>query len=341
MDRQAMPAIRRSFRWTNLRERSMNMNIGIIGVGGVGGYFGGKICSLTSIPGTNVYFVARGKHLDEIRKKGLSVSTATEGDWICHPTLATDRMEDLPNLDVCLFCVKSYDLKDAVIKLSARVSESTLIIPLLNGMDVYERIREHLHHAQVLPACVYIGAQIDTYGKVSQKGGACKILLGKDPQVAGTVPNALFEIFNKSRIQYEWFEDVYPEIWGKFIFIAAFGLVTAGFDKTLGQIMAAPSLSNSVISVMNEIVLLAGKLGIALPKTIVTDSYQKGRNFPYETKTSFQRDIECLDKPDERDLFAGSILRLAKRFGIDTPVTQELLDLLKRQKPLPDDRVNA
>jgi 2-dehydropantoate 2-reductase len=319
----------------------MSMNIGIIGVGGVGGYFGGKICKPASAQGTNVYFVARGKHLDEIRKKGLHVSTATEGDWLCRPTLATDRIGELPILDVCLLCVKSYDLKSIVLELCDKVSDTTLIIPLLNGIDVYERIRENLQHAEVLPACVYVGTHIETYGKVTQQGGACKILLGKDPQATGMVPNPIFELFHASSIKYEWFEDVYPEIWTKYVFIAAFGLVTASFDRTLGQVMESRSLSDYVISVMKEIFRLSQSIGIALPETMVTDSYQKGRDFPYELKTSFQRDFECVNKPDERDLFGGTILRLGKRLAIDTPVTQELWDLLNRRKALPEEHGNA
>jgi 2-dehydropantoate 2-reductase len=95
------------------------------------------------------------------------------------------------------------------VQLKGRVSESTLIIPLLNGIDIYERIRETVSLAHVFPACVYVGTHIETYGKVTQKGGACKILLGKDPQSCNTVPRPLFEILSTSNITYEWFEDVY------------------------------------------------------------------------------------------------------------------------------------
>lgn len=313
----------------------MNLNIGIIGVGGVGGYFGGKICKLGTTQGINIYFIARGKHLDEIRKNGLYVSTASEGDWVCMPTFATDRIEELPVLDVCLLCVKSYDLRNVVLQLQRKVSGSTLIVPLLNGIDIYERIRETLSIANILPACVYVGTHIETYGKVTQKGGACKILLGKDPQAANAAPHQLFELFHTSGIKYEWFEDVYPQLWEKYVFIAAFGLVTASFDKTLGQIMESSSLSNYVLSVMNEIVALSRKIGIVLPETIIMDSYQKGRNFPYETKTSFQRDFEYMNRPDERDLFGGTILRLSKRLEIETPVTHELWEVLNHRKPLP------
>jgi 2-dehydropantoate 2-reductase len=315
----------------------MTMNIAIVGVGGVGGYFGGKICKQTSMQGTNISFVARGNHLDQIRKNGLRVSTATEGEWVCSPTLATDRIEELPVLDICLLCVKSYDLRNAVSRLCHRVSGSTLLVPLLNGIDVYERIREDLRTARVLPGCVYMSSQIETYGKVTQKGGACKILLGMDPHVPGPAPDQLFDLLNASNINYEWFADVYPEIWGKYVFISPFGLVTAGFDKTIGQVMESSTLSNYVLSVMEEIVQLSKKMGVALPETIITDSYQQGKGFPYETKTSFQLDFESMNRLDERDLFGGTILRLGKRLGIDTPVTRELWDMLNLRKPLPDE----
>ena len=312
------------------------MNIGIIGVGGVGGYFGGKICKHALNRGENIYFVARGKHLDEIRNKGLYVSTETEGDWVCTPTLATDQIEELPILDVCLLCVKSYDLKNIVIRLRNKISDSTLIIPLLNGIDIYDRIRKDLDKAYVLPACAYVGTHIETYGRVTQNGGARKILFGRDPRTTDLIPDQLFDLFSISNIKHEWFEDPYPEIWGKYLFIAPFALVTAGFDKTIGQVMESSALSDSVISVMNEIFQLSQKMEIGLPETIVTDSYQKGHDFPYETKTSFQRDFEDLNKPDERDLFGGTIIRLGKRFGIEAPITRELWNLLNKLKPFPE-----
>jgi 2-dehydropantoate 2-reductase len=207
---------------------------------------------------------------------------------------------------------------------------------LLNGIDVYDRIREDLNKAYILPACAYVGTQLETYGKVTQKGGACKILFGRDPQATNIYPDQIFNIFSLSRIKYEWFEDPYPEIWGKYMFIAAFALVTAAFDKTLGQVMDSKSLSDSALSVIGEIFQLSLKMKIGLPETIIRDSFEKGNTFPHETKTSFQRDFESLNKPDERDLFGGTIIRLGRRLGIKTPVTQELWDLLNKRKPLSD-----
>ena len=311
----------------------MSLNAGIIGTGAVGGYFGSKLCRLISTQGLKVYFIARGRHLDAIRQKGLSVKTSSEGDWICHPTLATDNFSDLPMLDVCLVCVKAYDLPNVARALQSCVSKATAIIPLLNGIDIYERMRAGLNAARIFPGCTYIGVHIAAPGEIAQRGGDCRILFGEDPQAPGIKPQAVFELFEQSGIGYEWMEDVSSALWRKYIFIASLGMVMASFDKTLGQVMEMPRLSEYVLSVMEEITTLGRKKGMNLPADIVAASYELARNFAYKTKTSFQRDFEQADKPDERDLFTGTILRLGKRLGIETPVTKELWSLMEQRKP--------
>ncbi len=309
------------------------MNIGIVGVGGVGGYFGGRLCGPLRARGDGVYFIARGSHLAEIRKKGLYLSTADHGDMICRPTLATDDFRELPALDVCLICVKSYDLPAVLSGVSPKISTDTLILPLLNGVDIHERTRQIVKVGRVFPACVYVGTHIQAKGKVVQQGGACKILFGKDPSAVDFVPSPLFDVLRTAEIKHEWFEDVVPEIWTKYLFIAAFGLVTAAFDKTLGQVMEDSRLSGYVLSIMGEIGAIASRQGIVLPANTIAEAFRKGLGFPHETKTSFQRDVEQADKPDERDLFGGTIIRLGDALGIPTPSALEVQERLNTRKP--------
>jgi 2-dehydropantoate 2-reductase len=311
----------------------MGLNIGIIGVGGVGGYYGSKLCRLISTKSAMVYFIARGRHLEAIRQRGLSVRTSIEGDWISHPTLAGDDFSNLPILDVCLLCVKSYDLQKAVQQLQRSISGETAIIPLLNGIDIYDRTRQELENGLIYPACTYIGVHIAAPGKIFQGGGDCKILFGRDPQAADVRPQPLFELFEQCGIGYEWRDDIDAALWRKYIFIAAFGMVMACFDKTLGQVIETPALSRYVLTVMKEITTLAESKGVDLPADVVAETYGHGRDFAYESKTSFQRDFEKANKPDERDLFADTILRLGRQRGIETPVTGELWNIMERRKP--------
>jgi len=178
-----------------------------------------------------------------------------------------------------------------------------------------------------------VGTHIEAHGKVAQQGGACKILLGRDPAAPDSVPLELLSVLDQAAIAYEWFDDVYPEIWLKYLFIAAFGLVTAAYDKTVGQVMETRHLSNYVESIMNEVYAIASRQGVRLPEHAVSESLRKGYAFPYETKTSFQRDVEKADKRDERDLFGGTILRLGSLSGIPTPATLEVSNVLNVRKP--------
>jgi 2-dehydropantoate 2-reductase len=313
----------------------MDLNIGVMGAGGVGGYFGSKLCRLISNAGTKVFFIARGPHLDAIRRNGLCVRTAEEGAETVHPSLATDDFDALPMLDVCLMCVKAYDLQNACRRLRHCLSDATVIIPLLNGIDIYERMRSELEAGLILPACTYIGVQIASSGEIFQKGGDCSILLGSDPQASFFKPHFLFRLFDECYVDYEWFKDVSPELWRKYIFIAAFGMVMAVFNKTLGQVLETPELGEKVRAVMEEIAAVARGKGIQLPAGIVDISYRHGGDFAYDAKTSFQRDFEDRNRPDERDIFAGTILRTGAQLGIETPATRELRDLMEQRKPWP------
>lgn len=308
------------------------MNIAILGVGGVGGYFGAKICRAKETLQANVYFVARGAHLKAIQDNGLTVRTSSEGIIDCRPTLATSEIGELPLLDACLICVKVYDLGDLARRLTSKVSDRTEIVPLLNGIDIYDRIRMNLHEGHIYPACVFIGTHVVEPGVISQDGGACRILFGGTLQETTKEPPAMVSVFDMSSIHSEWHEDISPSLWSKFMFIASFGLVTACFNKTLGQVMASDELGLMVRSIMDEILAVATAKGIRLPDSIVEDSYQKGNDFPSGTKTSFQRDFAVPDRPDERDLFGGAIIRLGEHLGVATPHVYDLYARINAQK---------
>ena len=308
------------------------MKIGVIGVGGVGGYFGGKLAKLAQqdLPEKrDVYFVARGKHLDEIKKNGLTVRTADEGEFVARPTLATDCIAELPVLDVCFICVKGYDLPIVLNELKGKIKADTKIIALLNGVDIYERIRDVISGGIIYPACVYIGTHIENPGLIVQKGGSCTILLGQDPRHLGTSYQSILELLAAAKIRYGWCENPFIEIWTKYIFIAAFGMVTASENKTLGEIREDYDLSETVRKIMQEIVEIAKMKDIDLPADIVAESMKKVLNFPYEMKTSLQRDFEQMSKPNERELFGDTIIRLGETFGIMTETTKAVNAHLK------------
>ena len=306
-------------------------NICIFGAGSVGGVFGGKIAhAIAQKPDSlrKVFFIARGAHLEEIKKNGLILNTPEERGILCKPNLATDNIVEIPQPDLYLLCVKGYDLDQATLTIKKNIADNTLVIPLLNGVDIYERIRKNLDTGIVLPGCVYIGAVVEKPGVVTHAGGPGLIACGKDPSIPDFNPGNLIEFFDQMEIKFQWNDDPCPALWQKFVFIAGYGLVTAYTAKTFGGILSDPELKELVRKVMEEIAAVAQKKGVKLADTIVTDSLQTGKNFPSETKTSFQRDIEAKAKRNEGDLFGGTIIRLGKELGVPTPVTESIYSKL-------------
>jgi 2-dehydropantoate 2-reductase len=302
-------------------------NICIFGVGSVGGVFGGKIAhAIAQEKDTDrkVFFIARGAHLEEIKRNGLILNTPKERGILCKPALATDNIAEIPEPDLYLLCVKGYDLDDATLAIKTNIGTHTLIIPLLNGVDIYERIRKNMPKGIVLPGCVYIGALLERPGVVTHAGGPGLIAFGKDPHFPDFDPTEITNFLNDMGIKYSWSDNAATAQWQKFVFIAGYGLVTAYTAKTFGEILSDLKLKELVQKVMEEIAGVAKKKGVTLADSIVTDSLQTGSNFPPETTTSFQRDVAAKGKRHEGDLFGGTIIRLGKELGVPTPVTESI-----------------
>lgn len=308
------------------------MRIGVIGTGGVGGYFGGKLAIAAERSGRGeVWFLARGAHLAAIRAGGLIVDSE-DGVEVARPRGATDDVAELPPLDLCLLCVKGYDLPGVLPGLRDRVGAGTIVLPLLNGVDIPERVAAGLEgRGTVLPSCVYVGTHIAAPGRIEQRGGTRKIIYGF-PGRRDAEPR-LEALLEGAGIDSRFMEDPSPEIWGKFTFIAAFALVTADAGRSIGAVLADAALRATAASVMEEIRVIARARGVALSETIVEESLAKGATFPFGLKTSFQRDYEAAGKADERETLGGTVVRMGAALGIPTPETSALMASLEAKKP--------
>jgi 2-dehydropantoate 2-reductase len=309
-----------------------NLNVCLIGVGGVGGYFGGKLAhTFSSNPDSpvKIFFVARGRHLEAIKENGLVIKSPEFGSITCRPMLATERISELPPIDIFLICVKGYDLMDVATSMRDQIKQNTVILPLLNGADIQERLRKKINTGIILPACVYLSAHIEKPGVVVHIGNPGRMIFGRDPDHPDYIPHEIFRVFEKSSIDYEWKDDANPAIWEKYIFIAGFGLISARYDRTLGEILEDPSLKNEVVNIMNEIYSIALNRNIRLPDGIVDLSLKKVMMFPRDTQTSLQRDINQKKGKSELELFGGTIIDLGKKLDIPTPTTKKIYQELE------------
>ena len=303
------------------------MRIGIVGIGGVGGYFGGKLARKYGQSGKHdIIFVARGEHLKAIQKNGLQLFTR-EGDYIAKPTIATDNSGQAGIFDLVFFCTKSYSLESSAQSLKDNINKNTIVIPLLNGVNSAERLRVVLPEANVVSGSVYIISSIEKPGVVRQKDGACRLIFGTDDESVQKYKYIL-DILLQAKIDAKLTGKISEVLWAKYLLMCPVGSLTSATGKTYGAIMEDPILQQKLQGMMEEVVAVARARNISLPEDAVDKAMQLAANFSYDSKTSMQLDREK-GKQTEIDTLTAYMCQEGRKSGIPTPLHDEVYAQLK------------
>lgn len=306
------------------------MKIAIVGLGGVGGYFGGKIAQRYAGSAEHpVVFVARGAHLAAIRRDGLLLRTVEE-EFRVRPDLATDSPSEAGPCDLVLFCVKEYDLETAAAALAPLLQEKTVVLPVLNGVDIAERLRSLLPRGEILSGCVYISTFIEAPGVVRQVGGSCQLLFGPDDGQAERY-RPLETLLKEAGIKAELSASIAVPLWSKYLFVSPMAGVTSLLGLCFGDVMADEKGRGLVRGLMAEIERLAAAKGIPLPADSVERGIATVERFPPATKSSLQLDFAKGGRT-ELELFIGYAVRAGRLLGVPVPLHDELYAALGRKK---------
>lgn len=306
------------------------MNIAVVGLGGVGGYFGGKLARrYAGSPEHRVIFVARGAHLEAIRRGGLLLKTV-EGEYRVTPDLATDNPAEAGPCDLILLAVKEYALEAAAATLTPLLQDRTVVLPLLNGVDIADRLRSILPRGIVLSGGVYISTFIEEPGVVRQVGGSCQLVFGPDAGQAEAY-RPLEALLKEAGIKAELMADIAVPLWSKYLFVSPMAGVTSLTGLSFGDVMADKKWRGMVRGLMEEIERLARAKGIGLPADCVERGIATVERFPPETKSSMQLDYAKGGRT-ELDLFIGYAVRAGRALGVPIPLHEELYAALVTAK---------
>jgi len=297
------------------------MRIAVVGIGGVGGYYGGRLAHRYP-PGSEheVLFFCRGAHLDAIRANGVRVESQ-DGEFVGVPSLATDSADDLGAVDVALYCTKGYDLADVAEATRSAIAASTVVIPLGNGVNNDDVLKRALGDCTVLNGCVYISSHIEAPGLVQQTGGNRKLFFG----VPGDVETyrGIESMLQAAGIDATLTSDIRQKVWTKFLFIDASCGVTSLHSATIGQVLEDKPKRDQLVGLIEEVAALATYAGVSLPEDVVEAALKTAGSFPPTTKTSMQLDFERGNRT-ELDVMLGYVVRTARDAEIPTPVHDEV-----------------
>jgi len=305
-------------------------HIVIIGLGGVGGYFGFKISQFSEKNNLHkISFVARGETYDTINNKGLTLISPEHPNNVTKPNFVASKIKEVIEPDLVLICVKEYDLENVCNHLSEVITNSTILLPMMNGVDIYDRIRKIIPNNIILPSCIYVASHIKEKGVIVHKGKKGRLIFGKDPQYTSINIDWVVNLMHNSNIDFVYKNDALIDIWTKFIFISSIGLVTAKYNSSIGKVGVDILQKEEAMHIMSEIKEIADSKGIKLPKNIIEITFDKASTFPPKTPTSLQLDIHSGENKNELELFAGTVIKYGRELNIKTPFTENIYNEIK------------
>ncbi|WP_223609456.1 ketopantoate reductase family protein [Chryseobacterium sp. OSA05B] len=305
-------------------------HIVVAGLGGVGGYFGFKINQENETAQKyKVTFIARSETYKKVKENGLVLLSPEHSVNHTHPDAIVQSVNEINDPDLVLICVKEYDLENICRQLKDTIGKDTILLPMMNGADIYERIRKIIPDHIILPTCLYVASHIKEKGVVEHKGKAGKMIVGRDPQHFSEDVNWIVDLLKESKIDLDFKDNSLTDIWTKYIFIASFGLVTAKHNSSIGTVCTNDEQKHEASEIMKEIKAIADKKGIVLDEDIIQKTFDKAAAFPFETPTSLQLDVNSGKKNNELELLGGAVLNFGKELDIVTPCTRKIYNEIK------------
>jgi 2-dehydropantoate 2-reductase len=295
------------------------VNIAVVGAGGVGGYFAGAL----ALAGQQVHLLARGPHLDAMRTKGGLEIVEPDGTRRIAAVGATDDPAALAGADFVIVAVKSYSLAGVAPVLQNLAARGSVIVPLLNGVGIDDRLATlGVSRTAVAGGLTYISAARTAPGVVQRFSPFRRIVAGEFHARPSNRLEPLAAALREAGVEATITQEIDAELWRKLAFIAPLAAVCGLARRPVGPVRAAPLGREVFERAAREVVAVgraAGALDDGAAKTIVADMMQRFDTLHPDTKPSLLLDLER-GGPTELDALSGTIARLGRTLGVDTPV---------------------
>ncbi len=290
------------------------MRIAVMGTGGVGGYFGGRLAAA----GADVGFIARGAHLAALNDSGLRIESPLGDAHLTDPR-ATDDPAAIGPVDLVLFATKLYDVESAGRLCEPLIGDDTLVVSFLNGVDSEEALAAILGERHVAGGVAYISAEIGEPGLIRHHSRFARLVFGTMDGSASPRLARFEALCRTAGIDAAVTADIAVPIWRKFALLASLAAVTCLTRLPIGPIRDVPESWRLAQDAVREVVAVAGAMGIDIGDDAVDATIETMNGLPDGMKASMLFDLERGNRL-EVDWLSGTVFRLARAHDLDTPV---------------------
>lgn len=286
------------------------MKILVLGAGGTGGYFGGRLHE----GGADVAFLVREKRARHIAAHGLQLESPKGNATLQVKTVLAKDVK--PEYDIVILSCKAYDLASGIDAIRPAMHGATCVVPLLNGISHIETLDAAFGKARVMGGTAQIAATLTKDGVVRSMADVQLITWGPREPSQQAAADALGQAFSKTSVDWQVSEDIMQDMWEKIAFLSTLAGMTCLMRASVGEIIATREGAAMIRRYMDSCIAVAGKSGYA-PRPAAIARYEKVLTTPGSTFTaSMLRDLEG-GGPVEADHIVGFVLKKAREFGVD------------------------
>lgn len=304
------------------------MRFALIGAGGVGGYFGGKLAQ----GGEDVTFIVRGRTLDALRANGLRVDSIN-GDFHLPRVNATGDPASVGPVDAVLLAVKTSQIPEALQSIGPLIGANTAVIPLENGMDAPEQIASAAGREHAMGGLCAIVSFIVAPGHIRHAASDPFLMFGELDNSRSERATRICDAMKAAGVHAEIPPDIHRSMWTKFLFIAPLSGIGAVTRVPTGVWRSMPETRELAKRAIAEVAAVAAARGVELGPDALETTLARYDGLAPDATSSLQRDIMS-GKPSELDAQLGAVVRMGREWNVPTPVMEMLHAVLLPQEQM-------
>jgi 2-dehydropantoate 2-reductase len=299
------------------------MKIGILGVGGVGGYFGARLAAA----GEEVIFFARGRQLAALREAGLRIASPLGDLHLEKPAVRESGTEPEP-CDVVLNCVKLTGLERTLAFLPELLRPDGFAVPLQNGVVSEDILAQALGPERVVGGVAQIAAVIEEPGLIRHSSRFARLVVGELDGSDSARVKAFVGACEKAGIDIKASTDISLDIWRKFALLAPLAGACCFYRAPIGEVLAKPDGAALVAELVAETIAVGRAKGIAFPEDAREKGLQAIQALPPDMKPSMLHDLEA-GNALELPWLNGAIAPMAADLGLEAPANARVCAALE------------
>lgn len=303
------------------------MKYAIIGAGGTGGCLG----FFLKKAGKDVTLIARGKHLEAIRKNGLTIQKLWDESRETLPVKACTAEEYKEIPDVILVCIKGYSMDETVPTIKKIAGKETVVIPILNIYGTGGRLQKKLPELTVTDGCIYVSANIMEPGVILQHGKILRVVFGaRKPEEETEKMREVAKDMVTDDLEVILSENIRRDAMVKFSYVSPIGAAGLYCNAVAVDFQREGEQREMFKALIREIVALSHAMGIEFEEDLVERNLKILASLSPEATTSMQRDV-IEGKRSEMDGLVYEVVRMGREYKVSMPQYEKAAACFREQ----------